>query len=251
MTHPTDHPTVDPQGFTLNLIEASPSQGAPAGALQVAAHSVVATSNPNPVRPSRVQRGRRGKIARLSGPLRDMVNRMLRNNIPYSRIVDALDEYDISVTERNISNWKTWGGYKEWCLAQDHASALHIRQDNLLALLRREYASEVPEVGLQVAATRLSEFFLTPEADQLLASDPAEYRRRATHLAQLTAQINSLQKHRDDSARKASFKYDLERNRRELEEELEITRQSYSSTPSDSARTPDTPHHNYLPKSSP
>jgi hypothetical protein len=200
------------------------------------------------IKPNRVQRGHRGKIARLPGPLREIVNRMLRDNIPHSKIVGALDEHGFRV-QRNVSNWKTWGGYKEWCLAQDHATALHVHQDNLLTLLRRDNASEIPEVGLQVAASRLSEFFLTPEADQLLASDPAEYRRRATHLAQLTAQINNLQKHRDDSARKASFKYDPERNRREIEEELEITRQAYSSMPADNAKVPDKPHHNYLPKS--
>jgi hypothetical protein len=40
-----------------------------------------------------------------------MVNRMLRNNIPQSKIVGALDEHGIKVTERNVSNWKTRGGY--------------------------------------------------------------------------------------------------------------------------------------------
>jgi len=48
---------------------------------------------------------RNGKIARLPHPIRDMVNRMLRNNIPHSKIVDALDEHAIKVTERNVSNW--------------------------------------------------------------------------------------------------------------------------------------------------
>jgi hypothetical protein len=37
-------------------------------------------------------RTRNGKVARLPYAVRDMLNRMLRNNIPHSQIVDALDE---------------------------------------------------------------------------------------------------------------------------------------------------------------
>jgi len=222
----------------------------PAAPVELASDSVVAargTAKANPI-----TRGHRGKIARLPGPLRDMVNRMLRNNIPHQKIVEALDEYDIKVTVRNISNWKTRSGYKEWCLAQDYATALHLHQDNLVSLLRRENASEIPEVGLQVAATRLAEFFLTPAADELFASDPVEYRRRSAHLAQLTAQINNLQKHRDASAREAGFHYDRERNRRKFEKEVEQTRKLYSSEIDPNARVTDPvpPHRNYLPKSS-
>src|SRR5438045_5577199 len=47
---------------------------------------------------------------------------------------------------------------------QEHAVQLHLHQDNLVDLVRRHNASEIPEVGLQAAATQLSEFFLTPDA---------------------------------------------------------------------------------------
>src|ERR1043165_1908253 len=63
-------------------------------------------------------RTRNGKVARLPYAVRDMINRMLRNNIPHSQIVEALEELNFRVTERNISNWKTRGGYRDWCLAQ-------------------------------------------------------------------------------------------------------------------------------------
>ena len=48
-----------------------------------------------------------------------MVNRMLQNNVPQDRIVAALDDLGIVVTLRNISNLKTRGGYKDWCLEQE------------------------------------------------------------------------------------------------------------------------------------
>src|SRR6059058_5762274 len=82
-------------------------------------------------------RARNGKIARLPYPERDMVNRMLWNNIPYSIIVGALEEHGIRVTERNVSNWKTRGGYKEWCAEQEQALEIRLLQDNLTDHLRK------------------------------------------------------------------------------------------------------------------
>ena len=66
-----------------------------------------------------------------------MVNRMLFNHIPYAAIVAALADLDIIVTERNISNWKTRGGYKEWCDAQDRALEIRLLQDNLTEYLHK------------------------------------------------------------------------------------------------------------------
>ena len=74
---------------------------------------------------------RNGKIARLPYILRDMVNRMLRDHIPYDSIREALLEKGVHVTERNISNWKTHGGYEAWRLEQDRALETHLFQDNL------------------------------------------------------------------------------------------------------------------------
>src|SRR6266699_1144085 len=80
-------------------------------------------TSPLPVvpEPKRKPRTRHGKIARLPYLERDMVNRMLQNNVPYSNIVGALDEHGIRVTERNVSNWKTRGGYGEWQVEEARA----------------------------------------------------------------------------------------------------------------------------------
>jgi len=57
---------------------------------------------------------------------------------------------------RNISNWKTRGGFKERCAEMDRALENRILQDNLTEHLRKNDASQLPEVGLQLAATQLS-----------------------------------------------------------------------------------------------
>ena len=192
-------------------------------------------------------KARNGKIARLPYPERDMVNRMLRNNIPHSNIVGALDEHNIRVTERNVSNWKTRGGYQEWCAEQDRALEIRLLQDNLTDYLRKNDASQLPEVGLQLAATRLSQFLLTPEAQQQLAADPKAYARTVATLCRLSGQIHHLQKYRDDSAK--ALGRDPEHIKRETEAEIEVTRNVYSAAKlAQSARESDIPHHNYLPK---
>jgi len=190
---------------------------------------------------------RNGKIARLPKLERDMVNRMLFNNVPYENIVAALDELQIKVTERNISNWKTRGGYKEWCAEQDHAVQVRLHQDNLSDYLRKNDASQVPEVGLQLAATQLSQFLLKPEAQQLLTSNPDRYSKMVATLCRLTGQIQNLQKYRDNCAKELGRDYNPERIKRQEEEGCEITRNVYSA-----ARLTDhceaIPHRNFMPK---
>jgi hypothetical protein len=155
---------------------------------------------PTPTRASK-PRTRNGKIARLPYDLRDMINRMLRNNIPHSRIVAALDEHNIKVTERNVSNWKTRGGYRDWYIEQDCALHTRLLQNNLTEHLRTHDASQLPEVGLQLAATQLSQLFLQPDIQQQLTSDPDKYARAIALLCRLSRQIHNLQKDRDDSAK--------------------------------------------------
>ena len=199
----------------------------------------------SPVGPFLEKRSRNGKIARLPKVHRDMVNRMLFNNIRPASIVGALEELGYAVTPRNISNWKTRGGYHDWRLAREHALQARLRMDNFTEALRKENASELPEVGLQAAAIQLSQFFLTPEAAQLMVSDPDEYNRRLAALGKVALQLKSLQKYRDDCARQV---YETpERLRREALKETEQVREIFCSEIPDHPDTPHTPHRNFLP----
>ena len=69
---------------------------------------------------------RTGKIARLSKNLRDLVGSSLQNGEPASRLLPLLNEsrevqhilhayFDgHPITEQNLSEWKTGGGYQDW-----------------------------------------------------------------------------------------------------------------------------------------
>ena len=207
----------------------------------------LAPSIQSPITPFDRPPRRNGKIARLPKPARDVVNRMLALNMPQDRIVSALDELGIHVNQQNISNWKTRGGYREWCLAQEHATRLRLHQDNLLDLMRRHDAPELPEIGLQAAATQLSSFFLTPDARQLLASDPREYERRVSMLNRISAQLKTLQQSRDAAAKALGRGHDPDRIRNETNNSLERLTNAYTSEIGERPKDPNIPHRNRLP----
>src|SRR3954470_23490841 len=112
----------------------------------------------------------------------------------------------IAVTVRNISNWKTRGGYREWCAEQERQLQLSHMQDNLADYLRKNDATQIPEVGLQVAATQLSSMLLNPAAVQQLAANPQHYSEVVDMLCRLSTQISTLQKDRNESVRKAGYR---------------------------------------------
>jgi hypothetical protein len=194
------------------------------------------------------RRSRNGKIARLPKHYRDLVNRMLSNNVPLSKIVGALDEFEILVTARNISNWKNRGGYHEWCAEQERQLHLATLQDHLTDYLRKNDAAQLPEVGLQVAATQLSLSLIQPDAARQLAADPEKYSRVVDMLCRLSTQIQALQKDRNEAVRKAGFLDTAERIRLDEIEEAEITRRCYTGTCPKGPRDPDMPHRNELPR---
>src|SRR6266699_3179595 len=206
----------------LSIVErhtTSVEVSASAGPLEQAATALTRASNPHV---------RNGKIARLPKPARDMLSQMLRNNLPYPKIVAALDELDITVTERNVSNWKTRGGYKDWCAEQERVLQFSLAQDKLTDYLRKNGAGELPEVGLQVAATQLSMALLQPEAAQQLAADPKKYSHIVDMLCRLSEQIEALQDKRNNRT-SIYGKRNLLEEKFGYEEDVEITRKTYSS----------------------
>jgi hypothetical protein len=191
---------------------------------------------------------RNGKIARLPKPERDMVNKLLHNNIPYSKIVWALEERGITVTERNISNWRTRGGYKEWCAEQENQRRLAHLQDHLTDYLRKHDAQQLPEVGLQIASTQLTSLLMNPQTAAPLLADPNKYARIVDSLDKCSARLKELQNDRYENVRRASIRNTVPNARSEDAREVESIREIASAEKlGSSAREEDIPHRNDLP----
>ena len=180
-----------------------------------------------PSQPAAGRKKRNGKIAQLPKPEREMVNLMLRDKKPYYIIESALADRGFVVSQRNISNWKTRGGYNEWCAAQAHAAELRLFQENLTGFLRHHDAAEVPEVGLQSAATNLSAILLRPDLMKELLADPDKYSRLIELQCRLAREIQALQKYRDEASTLVGGH--PERLKREHEHAAEQTRKRLSA----------------------
>src|SRR5262249_15620460 len=119
----------------------------------------------------------------------------------------------------------------------------------LLEHLRKNDASQLAEVGLQLVATELSQFFLKTETRQQLNAAPEKLARTIGILCRLARQIHILQKHRDQSAKEPSDEHNPDLIKRDTDETLESIRDTYSAEKvGESAKEPTISHRNFLPK---
>ena len=87
---------------------------------------------------------RNGKVARLPAELRDQINRMLDDGVPYKTIIERLGEAGKHLNEDNIGNWRT-GGF------QDHLNSQLLAER---ARAQTEAAADIArETGHADAAT--------------------------------------------------------------------------------------------------
>lgn len=178
---------------------------------------------------------RNGRIASLPKLYRDMVGRMVWNSVPYKNICAALFECGVSVTERNISNWATRGGFLEWRAEQELVLQNRLDQDHLVDHLRRDDASELSEAGLQAAATRISQILVqkTHRAEDI-EGNLGRFSQMVDVLCRLNREIGILQKQRDDSRRSLGSAYNPVRIKEIDEGAVDGHERYYSNPPAES-----------------
>jgi hypothetical protein len=123
---------------------------------------------------------RNGKVARLPAALRDQVNRMLDDGLPYKQIIHNLGPAGQHLTEDNLSNWRH-GGYDDYLKTQ----TLQVRaaiQAEAAADLLREPGAPSPELLRQACSQiGLLSYFTTllehgdDYAKQALNRNPAKF----------------------------------------------------------------------------
>jgi hypothetical protein len=86
-----------------------------------------------------LHRRRAGKIARLPKPVREQINRMLQDGVPYAGIIASLGEAGKGLNKDNMSRWRK-ADHQDWLTNQTWHAALGNRpeppaQTKQLALL--------------------------------------------------------------------------------------------------------------------
>src|SRR5438128_12683110 len=78
---------------------------------------------------------RNGKVARLPFALRQQINRMLDDGVPYKTIIEKLGDAGKQLREDNIGNWRA-GGYQDYLKAQMISDRARAQTESAADLLR-------------------------------------------------------------------------------------------------------------------
>jgi hypothetical protein len=110
----------------------------------------------NPQQLPRTRR-RNGNIARLPQNLRDTVNSMLDDGIPYDTIIAKLRDHGFSICRSNLTHWRN-GGYQDYLQERISLKEMRTSLDFIADLLRDNAAGQIPEAALHLSALRLAQF---------------------------------------------------------------------------------------------
>jgi hypothetical protein len=133
-------------------------------------------------------RRRNGKVARLPQGVRETLNTLIRDGLPYAHIIAQLGDAGKTLTYHNLVRWRK-GGYREWEQRQEHIDALRDKQQLALDALREKDAAKLHEAVLQITSTQLCQLLADLNPTTLrkkLEADPHNFVRLLTLLPKLT-----------------------------------------------------------------
>src|SRR2546425_742677 len=130
--------------------------------------------------------------------VRDKLNVMLLDGVPYAEIIKALGSPAEHITEHNITTWVA-AGHKEWLEEQFRLEETRVKQEVAMDLACPEGGSKIHEATLQLAATRLSEMVRKldyTDFRELLRDDPAKLTPFLAALATISNAELRCERHR-------------------------------------------------------
>jgi len=204
MNYPAQDPLVTPDPVAIAPIDSSVDDPQP---------------GPHPAVP---RRRRMGKIAGLPAPIRDQINHLIQDGVPYHVIIEKLQSPDTpplprALTENNLSDWKD-GGYQDWLDDQFWRDEMRSRHETFSGLLNGADPIQLPEGGLQLATIGLCEL-LRDLSTSGIGGDSDNYVRAANSLARLSRSILTLQQYREACAEARAKVRELKDPKRKLTED--------------------------------
>jgi hypothetical protein len=130
---------------------------------------------------------RKGKVARKTNEVRNRINSMILDGVPYADIIAALGEEGKDLNDQNLTNWRM-GGYQDWLRDHDCFEAQRARNEAAADLAFKQ-GSKIHQATIQVAAANMLRLVLDlkPSALQhILEDDPDKYTRILNALVRLS-----------------------------------------------------------------
>jgi len=130
---------------------------------------------------------RTGKVARKPKLIRDRINQMLLDGVPYAEIASSLGPDGSDLDDRILSRWKS-GGYQDWLREQQKVDVARLEQEFASDLACSKDGNKIHQATIQIAAAKLCELLLNLDPSALretLESDPDKYTRLLNAIVRL------------------------------------------------------------------
>jgi hypothetical protein len=152
---------------------------------------------------SQAATGRNGKIARLPKSVRDMINRMLDDNLPYRVIIDELGEAGEGLNAQNLTNWRQ-GGYQDDLKRQAMIERARAQMEFAADMLKEtgpNTAGQLLQTCNVVAATQMLDVIVdygTDALKQMIIEKPLAYLTLLNTLCNMSNAAVRADEHRID-----------------------------------------------------
>jgi hypothetical protein len=144
--------------------------------------------------------GKRGNgyVARLPKNIREQLNNMILDGLPYAEIITRLGEPTKHLNPGHLKEWKKYG-YQDWLLEREWLDRLTSKAEFSTDILAAPRSSDLHEAGLRIAASQMFDQLMRfNAASETSASDqPEKFARLVNALSRLTREALRYQKYRD------------------------------------------------------
>src|SRR6185369_10177820 len=139
-----------------------------------------------------------GKVARLARDIRDQINHMILDGVPYPDIIQRLGDPAKHLNPDHIHQWKKYG-YQDWLREREWLDRLSSKAEFSTDILAAPHSSDLHEAGLRIAASQMFDQLMRFNAAAASgASDqPEKFSRLVNALSRLTREALQFQKYRD------------------------------------------------------
>ncbi len=161
----------------------------------------------------KVARPGKGKVARMPKVVRDRLNQMLVDAVPYKDIITRLGKHSRALTHQHITAWKQWG-HQHWLEQQERLEDMRSKREFALEIVRQMNAGELEEAGARIAAAQIYDALNDFDATTLK-------KKMEGSLANYANILNSLFKLRDSNLRFEKYRAQVAEARRRIQSELE------------------------------
>jgi hypothetical protein len=174
-----------------------------------------AASGTDPVSPSFSGNCGKGKVARLPRNLREQINHLILDGVPYLDIIQRLGDSAKHITPDNIHQWKKYG-YQDWLREREWLDRLCSKTEFSADILAAPDSLNLHEASLRVASSQMFDQLMRFNAEsETAAPDQLEkFPKLVNALSRLTREALTFQKYRDACAQaRAEVKklYDVNR----------------------------------------